>query len=93
MAEYINISPEEFIEDMDENPMTNCYELNIEHFLHLYVTMKGMPKYEEILRLRRILDMEETSIMNIIFSFVHGMAIDDQNYIDRLTGNVMMRTH
>ena len=48
---------------------------------------------QETLRLRRILDMEETSIMNISFSFVHGMAIDDQNYIDRLTGNVMMRTH
>ena len=92
-AEYINISPEEFIEDMDTNPMTECFELNIEHFLHLFVTMKGMPKYEETLRLRRILDMEETSIMNIIFSFVHGMAIDDQNYIDRLTGNTMMRTN
>ena len=92
-AEYIKISPEEFIEGMDENPMTDCYELNIEHFLHLYVTMKGMPKYEEILCLRRIVDMEETAIMNIIFSFVHGMAIDDQTYIDRLTGNTMMRTN
>ena len=48
--------------------------------------MKGTPKYEEILRLRRILDMEETAIMNIIFSFVHGVAIDNETYIDRLTG-------
>ena len=91
-AEYINISPEEFLEDMDRNPRTQCYDLDIEHFLHLYVQMKGVPRLEESLNLRRILNMEDTEIMRIIYSFVKGPAIDDETYIDRLTGNKRLRT-
>ena len=64
---------------MDDNTMTQCYDLDIEHFLHLYVMIKGTPKYEEILCLHRILDMEETAIMTTIFSFVQGAAIDDKH--------------
>ena len=72
--------------------MTQCYDLDIEHFLHLYVMMKGVPKYEESLNLRCILNMDDTEIMRIIYSFAKGPAIDDQTYIDRLTGNRRLRT-
>ena len=71
-AEYIKISPEEFLEDMGRNPMTQCYDLDIQHFLHLCVQMKGVPRLEESLNLRRILNMEDTEIMRIIYSFVKG---------------------
>ena len=74
---------------MDDNTMTQCYDLDIEHFLHLYVMIKGTPKYEEMLRLCRILDMEESAIMTITFSFVQGEAIDDES--DHLTGQRMLR--
>ena len=91
-AKFIKISPEKFVEDMDENPMTQCYDSDIDHFLHLYVMMKGVPKYEESLYLRLILNMEDTEIMWIIYSFVKGPALDDETYIDRLTGNKRLRT-
>ena len=54
--------------------------------------MKGAPKYKESLYLPCILNMEDTEIMWIIYSFVKGPALDDETYIDRLTGNKRLRT-
>ena len=74
-AEFIKISPEKFLEDMDENPMTQRYNLDIEHCLQLYVSLKGIPRYEESLRLRALLKMD-----------IEGFNVDDQTYIDCLSG-------
>ena len=51
----------------------------------------SLPIFSNI-RLRRIVDMEETEIMDTIYSFVKGAAIDNETYIDRLTGHKRLRT-
>ena len=57
-----------------------------------FFTPLRAPKYEEMLRLRRILDMEEMEIMDTIYSIFKGAAIDEETYFDRLTGHKRLRT-